>query len=330
MAGTLYSGRGLGGGGGGTPALAATQIAFGGATGLMTSSAELTYTTATGVLDVAKSLSGGVATASVRNTSNTASSGSRLLMEVAGTSATGDAVAQWSIAGGVVFTAGIDVSTTNKDWVLSRGSALGTTNQISFSGNSSQVMFGGSGGSSTFTSGIRFLVRASANANPIFAGTENNNFLIGASGSSPLTDVASTVLQISAVKTIASAAGAVWDGVDVIAATATISGSTNITTATGFNLVALRAPTLSAASALAVTNSATLYIAGAPAGAGAGPATITNAYAVWVDSGLARFDGNGTRVFELPADATANITVATGRVPILVGGATKYFRYFDD
>jgi hypothetical protein len=42
---------------------------------------------------------------------------------------------------------------------------------------------------------------------------------------------------------------------------------------------------------LTVTNAATLYIANAPTGGGAGPATITNAYALWVDNGAARFDG---------------------------------------
>ena len=58
--------------------------------------------------------------------------------------------------------------------------------------------------------------------------------------------------------------------------------------------------------------------------------TVTNKYAIFSDAGLNRFDGNGTHVFELPADATGNVTVATGRVPILVGGALKYLRYFDD
>ena len=53
-------------------------------------------------------------------------------------------------------------------------------------------------------------------------------------------------------------------------------------------------------------------------------------YAIDVESGLSKFAGNGTDVFELPADATGNVTVATGRVPILVGGVTKYFRYYND
>jgi hypothetical protein len=129
---------------------------------------------------------------------------------------------------------------------------------------------------------------------------------------------------------IASAAGATWNAIELQAATATISGSTNITTATGFNYHSIAQPTLSAASALTVTNSAALYIANAPVGAGAGPVTITNPYAFWVDAGISRFDGNGTFVFELPADATGNVTAATGRIPVKIGGATKYLRYYDD
>jgi len=40
---------------------------------------------------------------------------------------------------------------------------------------------------------------------------------------------------------------------------------------------------------ITVTNAATLYIGGAPNKTGAG--TLTNAYALWVDDGIARFDG---------------------------------------
>lgn len=78
-----------------------------------------------------------------------------------------------------------------------------------------------------------------------------------------------------------------------------------------------------------VTNASSLYIAGAPASAG--NITFTNGpYAIFVDAGLSRFDGNGTHVFELPADATGNTTAATGRIPVLIGGALKYLRYYND
>lgn len=95
-------------------------------------------------------------------------------------------------------------------------------------------------------------------------------------------------------QTVASAASAVLNALVVPAATITITGSTNITTATGFNAVSLGRPTLSAASALTVTNASTLYISNAPVGGGAGPAAITNTYAIWVDDGPVRFDSTFT------------------------------------
>ena len=104
-------------------------------------------------------------------------------------------------------------------------------------------------------------------------------------------DVASTALRVNAAKTIASGAAAVWDGVDVVGSTLTITGSTNIETASGVNLVTLRAPTLSAASALFVTSAATLYIEGAPIAGGAGPADVLG-HALRVGSGDTTLGGN--------------------------------------
>ena len=111
-------------------------------------------------------------------------------------------------------------------------------------------------------------------------------------------------------KTVPSAASAVLRGMYLPAVTETITGSTNITTATGFNLVEIGIPTLSAASALTITNAATLYIAGAPTGGGAGPATITNAYSLWVDAGAARFDGAVTVTGVLSATSLGIIDAA--------------------
>jgi len=76
----------------------------------------------------------------------------------------------------------------------------------------------------------------------------------------------------------------------------------------------------------AITAASTLYIENQP--------TLTSitgdSYAIFVDAGKARFDGDGTHVFELPADATGNTSAATGRIPVRIGGATKYIRYYDD
>ena len=117
----------------------------------------------------------------------------------------------------------------------------------------------------------------------------------------------------------ASAASAVCRALYLPAATQTISGSTNITTATGYNFIEVAQPTMSAGTALTITNAATLYIADQPAASGAGPAAITNAYALWVDNGRARFDGDvvmaGTlscAAIETSAsiDANLNMTLA--------------------
>lgn len=42
------------------------------------------------------------------------------------------------------------------------------------------------------------------------------------------------------------------------------------------------------------------------------------------------FEGDGTNVFALPADATGNATAAIGRIPVLIGGVTRYLRYYAD
>lgn len=106
----------------------------------------------------------------------------------------------------------------------------------------------------------------------------------------------------------ASAASAVCRALYLPAATQTISGSTNITTATGYNYLEIAQPTMSAGTALTITNAATLYIADAPAAGGAGPAAITNAYAIWVDSGAVRFDGAATLTGAIDANSTMTLS----------------------
>ena len=72
----------------------------------------------------------------------------------------------------------------------------------------------------------------------------------------------------------------------------------------------------------------TLYVASAPSYSG----TATNGpYSIFVDAGLSRFDGDGTNVFELPADATdptGGGGAAAGRIPVDIGGVTKYIPYY--
>ncbi|MEE9149967.1 MAG: hypothetical protein V3U27_21525 [Candidatus Tectomicrobia bacterium] len=67
---------------------------------------------------------------------------------------------------------------------------------------------------------------------------------------------------------IASASGAIWDWFDIKAHTQIISGSTEITTTAGFNLINISQPTLSGSAKFKVSTAATLYIADAPTAAG--------------------------------------------------------------
>jgi hypothetical protein len=87
--------------------------------------------------------------------------------------------------------------------------------------------------------------------------------------------------------TVASAAGATLDRFTLPTQTITISGSTAITTALGFNVASIKQATLSAGSALAISFAAGLYVE-APIAAGAGPATLTNEHAIWGLSPTAR------------------------------------------
>ena len=82
-------------------------------------------------------------------------------------------------------------------------------------------------------------------------------------------------------------------------------------------------PTITLTSGTA-TIASSLYIQRAPTEGG-------DNYALCVDSGLSRFDGDGTDVFELPADATdptGGGGAATGRIPVKIGGATVYIPYY--
>ena len=97
-------------------------------------------------------------------------------------------------------------------------------------------------------------------------------------------------MRTDLTSSIPSAAGATCRALYLPAATQTITGSTNITTASGYNFVEIERPVMSAGTALTITNAATLYIENAPNSGGAGPSTITNPYALWVNEGRVRFD----------------------------------------
>jgi hypothetical protein len=123
-------------------------------------------------------------------------------------------------------------------------------------------------------------------------------------------------LTITPRQTVPTGPTTVWNGVNVAPTTLTLTGSVRISTATGLNLVSIASPTLANASAATVDQAATLAIAGAPRPAGA--LTLTNAYAVWVQSGSTRFGGN------VSFDPGANLVLdgATGTQIGTVGGAS--------
>lgn len=109
--------------------------------------------------------------------------------------------------------------------------------------------------------------------------------------------------------TVASAAGAVWDGITVTGV-GTLTGAVNVTNVAGFNSFSYAQPTVTSASALTVSYSATVAIVGPPIAAGS--ATITNKYSLWVQSGNTRFDGYIVMGTSIPA------VFATPAVPLQI------------
>lgn len=79
---------------------------------------------------------------------------------------------------------------------------------------------------------------------------------------------------------------------------------------------------MAAVSGGSVTDAASIWVNRAPTQA-------TNNYALFVDDGVSRFDGDGTHVFELPANAGAPAGSLSGKIPVNVGGVTKYIPYYD-
>lgn len=92
--------------------------------------------------------------------------------------------------------------------------------------------------------------------------------------------------------------------------------------------VQILAPTYSFVGASTIANAATLYIDRQPQpGANA---TITNPYSLWVDGGIARFDGNGTICFEIGTFDTVALGSFYGRVPVTIPGVgTKYLALYN-
>lgn len=122
------------------------------------------------------------------------------------------------------------------------------------------------------------------------------------------TDAGLDAVQMTPSTTRASASGAIWDGITFPAATATITGTTQITTSTGFNLINIARPTLTDSSSVTVDIATTLYIAGQPIADGS--VTIAAPRALWVDNGISRFDGDVQIGFIQDLSGTTVISVS--------------------
>lgn len=107
-------------------------------------------------------------------------------------------------------------------------------------------------------------------------------------GTGTQTQTFAGIINFNRTASVASGASATLNDFREGSTTTTITGSTNITTAAGFNKIQFDQPTYSNAT-IAVTNAATLAILGAPTPSGG--MTITNPYALWIEAGNVRFDG---------------------------------------
>lgn len=125
-----------------------------------------------------------------------------------------------------------------------------------------------------------------------------------------------TVISLQNSGTIASGASVTWNSISVPAITLTLTGTTAITTAGGFNLATINAPVITG-TAVAITNAATLAITGAPTFTGS--VTNTNAYAFWVQSGTTRLASNVI----LGANLNLGNAATTGLTPGVLSATTN-------
>jgi hypothetical protein len=315
-------------------------------------------TLASNTLTYAAAVSGGTLALTLSNTSNTASSAATLTIKTGGATAADPSlvlsttVTDWKLT--------VD-NATNDRFRLFKGATELIRLDPTATFNQTQILGNGSVGSSVSAwsasgnsrAGVAILaIGLSANnylnigpdtggvaghgvAGIFFDGTAYQNALSWAtvSGSGggvlKLMENAGRVTALGTA-TVASASSATWDGFDHQASTLTFSGSTAVTTATGVNYVDIKQPTITAASAVAISFAAALRIAGAPVAAGS--ATITKSYSLWIDGGLPRIDSsaaNGAVATSLGSvgPTGANTTVQEW-LALDVNGTTRYAPLF--
>lgn len=116
--------------------------------------------------------------------------------------------------------------------------------------------------------------------------------------------------RFDTAQTVASTGGATLDAFSVPADTITITGTTAITTAAGFNLVNIGTPTYTDGSAVTITRAATLSVAGAPTVDGS--VTITTAVSAQFGAATTQVSAAGLiyRAVDIPVH-TLTITGTT-------------------
>jgi len=316
-----------------------TTLPVANSSGQLTSSA---ITLASNVLTHAASSSGGNVGLTVSNTSNTASSTASFTVKVAGSTAASPKINLDTGTSGHIWSFENLNSSANDplqiSWDGFRGifyDMLGVGFNVRPTGSSSlELNVGGVSAGGGLVAGIHLKNNSTAAGAMLTLGTNFTNTTGGTCvviydtvaavyknalsaanrAGSPLLKLVEAGGQVTALgtNTLASAAGLVWDAIDMQAATLTMSGSTNVTTATGLNLVDIKQPTITSGSAITVSHAATMRIAGAPVAAGS--TTITKGYSLWIDAGLPRIDSseaNGTVATVLGSlgPAGANTTV---------------------
>lgn len=134
------------------------------------------------------------------------------------------------------------------------------------------------------------------------------------------TDGVKGVTLTGAAPTIVSAAGTAWTSVTIPTVTVTLTGGVGVTAMNGvaLNIVA---PTITSASATTVATASTVYISNAPQAAGAGPAAITNAYALHVAAGATALQATSITGTLTLTNAGAVDIIVQGTSPVIDIGA---------
>lgn len=97
-------------------------------------------TAAGGIFSQAANIGGSQLCAAI-NTDNTNTASDAVLAATAGGTSGGDPRTQYFVQGGATYSAGIDNSTTNDDYVISRSATLGTSNVLSIDGSTNVATF---------------------------------------------------------------------------------------------------------------------------------------------------------------------------------------------